>query len=1491
MPDPHFAALIRPMDLPRKRARVPGSDLSDSLLHSLADAFSKTIRGKDVWFDLSQAGWITPSEIVVLACSIRAAATAGAICVVRFPDQSKESLLRTLNEGYHFARALGGTSQTEEWHKRIRFENYFSFSSGSEELRETRQILPISWIDLHTFGYKEPPSDLYVEEPEFSPAYSRFVRALLNRHGFVAEDAVDDFLREVLREIGWNAILHSGKGKPGAFAAFAGQVFPDDHTLHFALADAGCGITSNLLKGYRLARQKGHVPDYGRQFSCAENAAVVRYALDPISTSRANFPSEYDVFSDRGLALVTEIVSETGSLTLISSGTAIEVGPGKQHPISLRMIPNSPPWTCVYGSLAARSVRSFKPLPSKNSGLEAEFKEADFYPAAVLLRRTNPPSIKYIRRLLRKRVMGSLFAIVDFGFLDKSNRTVENGIIALMRLFCYKCITVVNVRSHRVSPTRIWRGMQELKLQTPVTIRMMTAGANKVQEVHIPVEEGVSERTKFDWKTFFLEDRSTCEMHFVANTIFLENSFDNAGSKHGFFKGCVHLLSGSCADKYFSLIAHAQAERGDNLLRWSDAFGRLLDVVMPDAHTARSKIIGFAASMRPILSSVDKSHPIRDRVYCLLSYDALSKAELAEIVDAGDEIVLCTDVISTGSLLREIVTLVRRLGARVSGIIALVDARETPSDTWETVFEPEVEGVPLYLGASLHRKVDPAIGRSCEQYWVDPVSAVPSSTQPESSTNLGKVLSAVSLLCDARAASIGHFVSGLRHTSVKINMFRLLSLRERISNITQKELQAQLQIEEWRTFRPRVALVPAGINRIDKVSVAIDDGGGKPSSEIYAEVVCGIFQQPPQIISVPRVFEPGGQGRCASLSNIGVLYDVSDIVVVDDGISSGGTVRSLIHQALRSGAKRILICALLARTTPEELDQWELTREVGDQSISKHALVSLIHPLDLPIPFSGENECPQCTTLKFIGSRGDARAKLTGAWDGIQRELKAPYVYQPSGDADSYIATWVRVYALAELASRSVEAFDELRSFLGSVKDNSIESHVRREAIVRLFLIEWRLLGRARLRQVIRPLVRELVYLQLGSIRTDESRFIEALSLVRSMFPDDYTKIVGDYCPRIVQSEIILDRVLFHLGTLDPALWGVERLNILRLLIDSVTSTGTLTDEQRLGRLKLLEGVAADIEQSVDETDIVLRIRALVLSLSGNVIVHDVTSTLSEIAKTTPRLLDDEETTKKYFGPLAKLIELTVIPSLKAEVYPLLGGLSELIRLQLQELGELEDLHWFYFDIGRGQVERSLDLDIQAILYACRNLSNGIKPRLALQMAQHRARDVLGRVLLPTSILRRVLDSLSALTISAILETIDGSLRGYLPDSEIFVEPVLCGNVGGYGADTRVLCPRAFVAQFVMLAKANLKKHVLEAGVADNTLRLSISAGITSSGQRDYVVFRVANSGPKPKDSATPRRRSRMLDDNLGIVDGQFVPVERGCNGYSAATSLKLRIY
>jgi hypothetical protein len=269
----------------------------------------------------------------------------------------------------------------------------------------------------------------------------------------------------------------------------------------------------------------------------------------------------------------------------------------------------------------------------------------------------------------------------------------------------------------------------------------------------------------------------------------------------------------------------------------------------------------------------------------------------------------------------------------------------------------------------------------------------------------------------------------------------------------------------------------------------------------------------------------------------------------------------------------------------------------------------------------------------------------------------------------------------------------------------------------------------------------------------------------------------------------------------------------------------------------------------------------------------------------------DELKQLAYFGPLAKQIEEVVMPALQKEVYPLMEGLGDLIGVQLEHLKLLDRVEKSYFEPKSEKGLPSLSRDIETVRAACKNIDAGIQKQSALRDAQHAADQALNLALLRDSTLANILRSLTCMTVNSIMLSLGDSLRGFIPDSAVESEETIYGDDSGRGGETPVLCPQVFITQFSTLVKGNLKKHVLDAGFPKSQVRLSLSAGFVSLGNKDYVVFRVSNTGPDIDATASPRFRSRMFNRKLELVDGYFVPAVRTGNEFCAAATMRLRVF
>jgi hypothetical protein len=238
----------------------------------------------------------------------------------------------------------------------------------------------------------------------------------------------------------------------------------------------------------------------------------------------------------------------------------------------------------------------------------------------------------------------------------------------------------------------------------------------------------------------------------------------------------------------------------------------------------------------------------------------------------------------------------------------------------------------------------------------------------------------------------------------------------------------------------------------------------------------------------------------------------------------------------------------------------------------------------------------------------------------------------------------------------------------------------------------------------------------------------------------------------------------------------------------------------------------------------------------------------------------------------------------------LMQGFGELIGIQLEQLKLLEKTRISYFEPSEGNESYGFDTDIESVSQACRIIASGTNVHSSLRTAMQSSSRVLQQVLAQNSTLTQVLESLTCMTVNSIITLLGDSFRGYLPDSTVTIEDVICEDNPRLG-EACVLCPQIFVTQFASLVKQNIKKHVLDAGIPESQLRLSLSAGPTSSGHKMYVVFRVANNGPAVNSTSGPRFLSRQFNKMLGRVDGCFVPAELGGNDYAVASTLRLRVF
>jgi hypothetical protein len=128
-----------------------------------------------------------------------------------------------------------------------------------------------------------------------------------------------------------------------------------------------------------------------------------------------------------------------------------------------------------------------------------------------------------------------------------------------------------------------------------------------------------------------------------------------------------------------------------------------------------------------------------------------------------------------------------------------------------------------------------------------------------------------------------------------------------------------------------------------------------------------------------------------------------------------------------------------------------------------------------------------------------------------------------------YSSTWLRLRAYAELASEDEKALELLTGAL--TKASTPESRL---AMLTLFLEDWRILGRARLRQTIRPLLLKLAAETLSASTAGSEERMAACSLLRSLHPDQFVESLPLITDHLREDVNLLGRVVMQIASLAP---------------------------------------------------------------------------------------------------------------------------------------------------------------------------------------------------------------------------------------------------------------------------------------------------------------------------------------------------------------------
>ncbi len=1452
-----------------------------SFVGYIRSALTNAPNFKKIELDISQTVWLSTAEITMLACLIRhLAEILNTSCELIIATPENKGINIWVLESYRLPQLLGHPNQTEHWQRLVHIEGNEQIGRGRRNQEEFGRIIPLNYIDLATFYLPKSASDLYKKEPSFANQYIKPIVNLLRMHEFVSERVIDEFVYGVLRELAWNAVLHSSKGEMGGFAAFSGQIYKDTNELEFALVDLGCGVVANLKKNYLTEKESGRVTAFETKYKCTSNAATLRYAFEPESTSRTDFPAGYDRSSDRGLSLVSEIFREKGSLSLISGDSEINLDSKNASFFKLSERSQIVQGTSLLGSLpgelANKKESTHRVIPID------QLETSRIFSISQLLENS-----EYDHNFLMEKITESFVTqesstpvLIDFGFTDPSARAVENLTADLISIHKFRLLRIANIKSSRTSPEMIAKHLPNWFLDSECRIELIFS--DSLILIRASTQKEATENTIVE--RFSIERESICNLQFYVNREYVKRSFIMNPPGPGFYKGVIHLLSGQIVDRYFSVIEYIEGSKDREGKRWKNTFLNLINCASTFGEPEKLKVLGFSSSMRPIMNSLHARHALRGKSWYISSYDVPTSIEFISAINPGDEVILCTDVISTGTLIKSVIKEIGQIGAEIIAVVSLIDSRINSAVDWRSTFNTEAKSIPLLVGGNMNRTIlnDPL--PDAKHYWIDAVSASPTKLPQEYPFSAETIEHTLKLMITSGAVEIGHFVDGLRHASLRVDTRKMLDQKSEILSRTKEELVKALNDHRWGNFNPELMLAPAGLDRLHKLEISEEHQAHMQTSEIYGEIVRELISDPPTIVPIQRVYEPGGIARCAAIDYLEVSYCLRDLVIVDDGFSTGSTLRSLISQAVKSGAERILVIALLARTSMEDLEQWQLIQKMKHPMSEKSALVSVITPYILPIPFRYKLDCPQCMTISALDKRSDDI--IEAGVKSLKSDLDLGKIHQPLGNPAIFVETWLRLQTLSELAKHSLSDFERLQSLISEIKlSKTIGYEARREAAVRLFLVEWQLLSRARLRQVISPSVLEIAAAQLDDCEAEEL-ILDSLSLIRAMFPEDYVSVVQSRISKVSEFETVVDRIIVHLNSLDTK-FGIGKDILIEEIISELRKIKSDSEQLRLERqTRSLEYLLSSSRTNLHSLDAAIKIVALKKALSNWAITHYVVPNLAEAGALSPSGI--EEMTRNYFLLLAEAMEEEAIAKLNSHIYPLLIGLQQIVSRHLEHLEMSTAVPPDYFDLEAEGL--NLKRDVESIRDSLKNYGDEIIGAQHLRRASQTANNVIQYCFEPGSPLIKVLDDLSGRSIETTISRLNSAFSGYLPDARITTEDVQHWKDGVVSSSTSILAPDYFVNEFIVLVKDNLKAHVLDQGISQSDIVIDISANVFSQAGKKYVIFSISNNGPKFDSKSNISLSSMSFIRKLKDIGARYTPAHETESKIGSVAKLTVRI-
>lgn len=1092
--------------------------------------------------------------------------------IVVLPKSSTSSALITKQlAGYQFVEALANLRESQC----IVILHELSNVESSNFPQRRRHYLPIFFFDVSTFEVDHP--DIWLATPSLTDSLRTFFATHLRAHGLVHESNIIRFEESLVLETLWNTVLHSfegigaGSGAACACVTTATDLSRSDAILSFGCADVGRGIGEVLGPSYRAS----DVLRVNHGIS-----AVVRYALEKDSTSRPRLPINRRAWGNRGLYELASTLRDRSAIQVMSSGVLFEMitTQGGSHDWFLKRDASA---QVARSTIISAELRA----PSKIERLvllrDALGHKLDTAPILLLPNFAHSgEAILQLKDQLRSRVAPKqdLVLLVDCGAqnlvganLDAIARCVQATSPQLAPWFV-NCETssgdleqladycVRNMSSAVPAVAIDSSGNIAIFAEVNDQARLEAAAAALGVEVFEIDNAGI--RSPSIAVKRKLPKTALLRIQHRANTAFVADGFSRAREEEGFYAEPVELLSGGISERFFSLSVNV-ANSTSALSRWSFSLACALDlVVRRSAATQQLQVIAFSAISRKLLH---ESLRILDNAQLrsatlFRAYEAPSKTELAPVVRPDHGVILVCDVVVSGRQLEAFRSLMSRLAVTVVGEIVVSDSRQ------------EMERGTNVLSLS-------HIGISCLKppIWcrlaVDEVSLRPVPKTAAGSDLRSRIEESLRILSEAECLVGGHIVDGDRHSSVYVDIERLVDRhRDTLLAILRRQIDAALGSRRWiegpntKIFDPLVAMRPIGTERIETINI---DGLGSPARHLRAvDSVIQLVREAKawrfRVSDVERRFDENGQPHCEQNTDGPKQIPPIDVIIVDDCIASGLTAKKLIQIAARSGARRILYVALLSRQSLSEVAWWEAERNRLGEDFGIE--IQVVFPLLLPIPFDSRETCPLEFARHSIRNHRERSADSIAISNVlIDDEPITTDVEDVPRSAERLSLRDIRIRVFSELSSQDARFLGELTTVVTAAKNEGDFT-----ALARIFWSDARLLARPRLHEVIAPIVEVAATAAIQNATVSVKDRKAALSILRSTFVTRFAESIVAFVEACGVDVELAKRLAFHIYSLDDSLRNTIHVQRAATML-AEKSLGRM-DERTLGENDGLEG-------------------------------------------------------------------------------------------------------------------------------------------------------------------------------------------------------------------------------------------------------------------------------------------------------------------------------